>query len=336
MTTSRLIASVASTTAHRDRDDLDVSIAQLLLEFIHARSVSIYRLLDDGGSLRVARRVAVVRGEPELGSEAIGELSKLPQLNDTAAWRECVQERRKVEYVDANGRALSLFPIESGHDVVGMLEVEPRRSLRERDTAIVTGVLRIVKNHLALLDYGECDTLTGLLNRKTFETSFDKLRSRNASFPMGSEHSWLGMIDIDKFKSINDNFGHLFGDEVLLLVAQLMEKNFRGADQLFRFGGEEFVVILDRANAVGAAIAFERLRASIEAHKFPQVGLVTISLGYTQIDPNDAPATCADRADAALYYAKHHGRNNVRHYEALVTAGELTPAVQKSDDIELF
>jgi diguanylate cyclase (GGDEF)-like protein len=337
MTASRLIDQVANTTAHRDRDDLDVSIARLLLEFIHAKSIAIYRLLPDGENTRVARRVAVVRGEPDVGNEAVSVLSRLPLLNGNPAWEACVRERRVTEYIGANGNVRNVFPIESAQDVIGMLEVEPRRGLRPRDTVIVAGILRIVKNHLALLDYGECDTLTGLLNRKTFETSFDKLRARYAATTtVKSDASWLGIVDIDKFKTINDTYGHLFGDEVLLLVARLMQQNFRGADQLFRFGGEEFVVILDRANPVGAAIAFERLRCGIEAHKFPQVGLVTISLGYTQIDPKDAPDACVERADAALYYAKHHGRNNVRHYEALVAAGELKPAAKKSDDIELF
>src|SRR6202011_3687326 len=99
------------------------------------------------------------------------------------------------------------------------------------------------------------------------------------------EPSWLALIDIDRFKSINDGYGHLFGDEVLLLVSQLMKRSFRGADQLFRFGGEEFVVLLDRASEPGAQIVLERLRTTIGEHEFPQVGQVTISVGYTRIDP---------------------------------------------------
>jgi diguanylate cyclase (GGDEF)-like protein len=145
----------------------------------------------------------------------------------------------------------------------------------------------------------------------------------------------LGLIDIDKFKSINDTYGHLFGDEVLLLVAQIMQRSFRGADQIFRFGGEEFVVVLDHATTSGVDIAFDRLRATIEQFAFPQVGRVTISLGYSEISPNDDPTTCVERADAALYYAKHHGRNNIRNYEALVAAGELT-VKSGGEEAELF
>src|SRR5262249_34123645 len=143
--------------------------------------------------------------------------------------------------------------------------------LQARDTNLVAGILRILKNHLALLDYGERDTLTGLLNRKTFEANFDKLRQRRRHAPVGNEPSWLGVLDIDHFKSINDTYGHLFGDEVLLLVAQLMKQSFRAADHMFRFGGEEFVVALDRASASGAQTAFDRLRTRIASYDFPQV-----------------------------------------------------------------
>jgi diguanylate cyclase (GGDEF)-like protein len=336
MISYRLIESVARSTAHRDRDDLDISIARLLLEFLHAKSVVIYRLLNDHDVVRVARRVAVTRGQDEIGSEETRELSKLKALAAVPAWCECVAEQQGVEYLGEAGESRCVYPIESDLGAVALLDVEPRRTLRERDQALINGILRIVKNHLALLDYGECDTLTGLQNRKTFETSFDKVRSRTVKDVIAPESSWLGIVDIDKFKSINDNYGHLFGDEVLLLVARLMKKNFRGADQLFRFGGEEFVAILDRASAGGAEIAFERLRANIEAHAFPQVGRVTISLGYTRIGAQDAPGNCVERADAALYYAKHNGRNNIRFYDALIAGGELKPLQERADDIELF
>jgi diguanylate cyclase (GGDEF)-like protein len=212
-----------------------------------------------------------------------------------------------------------------------------------------------VKNHLALLDYGELDTLTGLLNRKTFESHFHKLCQRLApaegepahagpSAPDGTERraalqgrepSWLALIDIDHFKSINDGYGHLFGDEVLLLVSRLMRRSLRGADHLFRFGGEEFVVVLDRASEAGVLVVFERLRTAVEQHKFPQVDRVTISIGYTRINPRDISTTCVERADAALYYAKSHGRNNVCSWEALHAAGQLTPR-SGVGDIELF
>ncbi len=93
-------------------------------------------------------------------------------------------------------------------------------------------------------------------------------------------------------------------------------------------------MILTEASDTGAQIALERLRATIEAHSFPQVGRVTVSLGFTRIDKADTPSNSVERADAALYYAKAHGRNNLQNFEALVAAGELT-VKRASDNVEL-
>jgi diguanylate cyclase (GGDEF)-like protein len=146
--------------------------------------------------------------------------------------------------------------------------------------------------------------LTGLLNRKTFESQFDKLRQRlsDAAQPFALEPSWLALLDIDHFKAINDRHGHLFGDEVLLLTSRLMKLTLRGRDQLFRFGGEEFLIVLEHTSDSGAHVAFDRLRSAIEAYTFAQVGPVTVSVGYTRVNPMDLPTTCVERADNALYY----------------------------------
>jgi diguanylate cyclase (GGDEF)-like protein len=334
----RIIESVGRTTSYRDRDDLDLAVAQMVASFLHARRVSVYRVLDAGDCQRVARRVALGPDGAQFGADDLTHLDRLPAVNDQLAWRECVLLHDIVHDEAPDGGWRSVFPLEGERGVIGMLEIVADEGLRGREAALVTGVLRIVRNHLALLDYGERDSLTGLLNRKTFESTFGKLlvRSRALSRNPGSaDPSWLAVIDIDRFKSINDGFGHLFGDEVLLLVARLMRGTFRGADQLFRFGGEEFIVVLDRATAEGAHAAFDRLRATVEEYAFPQVGKVTVSLGYTQILPHDGPASCIERADAALYHAKHAGRNQVHGYEALIAAGALARKEARSE-VELF
>lgn len=123
---------------------------------------------------------------------------------------------------------------------------------------------------------------------------------------------------------MNDRFGHLFGDEVLLLVARIMRSVFRPHDVLFRFGGEEFVVLLAATNATVAQVAVERLRATVEAYAFPQVGQVTISAGFTCVSPDDSPIGAFERGDEALYLAKQQGRNRALCWEELVATGELT------------
>jgi diguanylate cyclase (GGDEF)-like protein len=338
MSTARLIHGVAESTVQRDRDRLDQAIATLFFNFLGAHSVVLFHIHEAEGERRVSRRAGVSEGGVELGAAPLEDLSTLPRLCEHPPWQECVDADRVVEAWGPEGRLTTAFPLHARGEILGILVVESENSLPVSHIDLLHGILRIVENHLALLDYGERDTLTGLLNRKTFENRFEKTRDRlapvdgSAAAPIGS---YLALVDIDRFKSINDSHGHLFGDEVLLLVSQLMRHNFRGADQLFRFGGEEFVIVLEQATEAGARIAFERFRTAIEAHNFPQVGRVTVSLGYTRITARDVTTTSVERADGALYYAKSHGRNQCCNYEALVATGELVPKAEQLD-AELF
>ena len=143
------------------------------------------------------------------------------------------------------------------------------------------------------------------------------------------------MIDVDRFKLVNDRFGHLIGDEVLVLVARIMRSTFRFHDRLYRFGGEEFVVLLTAHDEEGAGAAFERLRLHMEQFAFPRVGQVTVSIGYTDVRPGDTPQAAFERADRAVYYAKENGRNQVHSHATLVDSGHLESGDNISD-VELF
>ncbi len=335
MASSRLIQMVADTTMYRDRDDLDVALARLLFDFSAALRVAVYRLVDDDGRLRAQRRVALNASGCEEGSESHLPVEQLRPLDTEPTWAECVLLQDVVHLADGvDGSVRTVFPLHEECAVFGVLEIDTASGLTPRETGFISGLLRIIRNHIALLDYGQRDTLTGLLNRKTFETSFGKLVSRGGRGGAGTG-CWLGVVDIDHFKSVNDRHGHLFGDEVLLLVARLMRHTFRGGDQVFRFGGEEFVVVLPGTSAEGAQAAFERLRAAVAAHVFPQIGHVTISLGYTQVRSPDSPAAAIERADAALYFAKRHGRNQVCSHDRLVADGRLTTRAL-NEEVELF
>jgi diguanylate cyclase (GGDEF)-like protein len=148
-----------------------------------------------------------------------------------------------------------------------------------------------------------------------------------------SHHVWLAMFDIDHFKRINDNYGHVYGDEVILLLAQMMRKSFRQSDVLFRFGGEEFVVLLNSLDEPTACAALERFRERVASHHFPQVGRVTVSIGFAHIGESDYPEIVLDRADKALYYAKQNGRNCTYGYESLASRGMLAPTTSGSIDL---
>ena len=221
-----------------------------------------------------------------------------------------------------------------GEPMVMAIDLNRRNPADHADEILC--LTRIYGNQIRLLDYSELDTLTRLLNRKTFDETFDRLlalpvaegvaaRGERRHHPDAGEPAWLCVVDIDHFKRINDSFGHLFGDEVLLRMGDLMRKTFRGGDRLFRFGGEEFVVLLNAADESLAEASFERFRVSVERHEFPQVGKVTCSIGFTRVSDKDVPTDVVGRADEALYYAKESGRNRVCCYEQLVAGGAIVP-----------
>lgn len=193
--------------------------------------------------------------------------------------------------------------------------------------------LHFYANYLILLDYGEIDTLTGLHNRKTFDDSFERLVTNQPPPGPPSDRRqsgsdapwWLAVIDLDHFKHINDTWGHLFGDETLLRFARLLKETFRTEDRLFRFGGEEFIIILRAANNDHAFQALERFRAKLARADFPHIDSLTCSIGYTHLDPRLASVDILGFADQALYYAKASGRNRTCGYESLVAEGLIVP-----------
>jgi diguanylate cyclase (GGDEF)-like protein len=257
--------------------------------------------------------------------------------------------------VDYRGDGISrtvLMIRNSQHEPYGFIVVLRAKPLDAEEIDLVLGFAAVLRNALAMLDYSETDSLTRLLNRKTFDEYLIRILAnsprqddansaalhlphRRQSNPEARDH-WLGVMDIDKFKSINDRFGHLIGDEVLILMANLMRESFRGQDKLFRFGGEEFVALLRPAEFNHAKGTFERFRQRVEAYEFPQVGRVTISIGFSRIVLGDTPSVIIDSADEALYWAKEHGRNQSLAFETLVAEGKLQKPEAKESDVELF
>jgi diguanylate cyclase (GGDEF)-like protein len=157
------------------------------------------------------------------------------------------------------------------------------------------------------------DSLTGLYNRRAFDQRIAALfnsqhrpRRRHQFTP-----SAFAMLDIDHFKQINDKFGHLYGDEVLAIVAKIMTDSFRDYDLLFRYGGEEFSAVLMEIDPEGVHDALDRFRQRVEQNDFPRHNRVTVSIGYTEFDLKATPEALIDRADKALYFSKHSGRNQV-------------------------
>jgi diguanylate cyclase len=160
----------------------------------------------------------------------------------------------------------------------------------------------------------ETDALTGIANRKTFDT---ELANAIGDAETIGEAISLLMCDIDHFKTFNDTWGHQTGDQVLRLVANSLSDNVKGRDTAARYGGEEFAVIL-RHTAVDDAIALaNQIRASIEAKKLVKkstgeiLGTITISIGVTEFVRGDTSESLIHRSDMCLYRAKQTGRNRV-------------------------
>jgi diguanylate cyclase (GGDEF)-like protein len=189
--------------------------------------------------------------------------------------------------------------------------------------AQVLQLIDVYANLIRMMDSRERDQLTGLLNRQIFATLFGIACRRAAAAPR--QRLWLGVLDIDHFKRINDNYGHLYGDEVLIHFARLMERSFRYTDDIFRFGGEEFIVLMGADVPEAPASAFERFRRLVEEHDFPGVGRVTVSIGYVECTGGLLPTSYIDRADKALYHAKETGRNRVVSH-ALIGDGSAAEA----------
>jgi diguanylate cyclase (GGDEF)-like protein len=344
---SELVDRLAELTAHRDRDVLDVTLVQALNEMLHPELVAVHRAVGDAGAERWLTRARMTRSDVAPSVDAsLAEFDDLPALDDRPAWRDCLRGQQVL--TPDGGAATALFPLATDAGPIGVLEVRHERALLPSERRAVLGFLRICRNFESLLDYSERDTLTGLLNRKTFDGAFLKLAlpAASAAPAVGapgldalperrieaSATHYLGVIDIDHFKRVNDIHGHLIGDELLL---RLMRATFRYHDRLYRFGGEEFVALLRCADAASAGVAFERLRANVARYAFPQVGHISVSVGFSAIRPHDTPAGAFERADRAVYFAKGHGRDQVRCHEALVAEGQLD-AGQATGDVELF
>lgn len=152
------------------------------------------------------------------------------------------------------------------------------------------------------------DRLTGAWNRAHFDKTIAIELSRSVRYlqPLA-----LIFFDIDHFKRVNDSYGHAVGDVVLRELVKVVRDNIRSSDMLFRWGGEEFVILAPSTSYRSAASLAETLRAKIEQHAIETVGHITISLGVSEHMSDESENACLQRADAAMYAAKNGGRNRV-------------------------
>lgn len=328
-----LLQNLAEMTTHRDHLRLEVSVLSTILSLgsmLKVRSLELFTYADE---IHVRPRCWSENGNIVCTPHEVLQDPNACTLDAMPELARCVREHDRSTQQTRRGHHVLWLPVWLGDHATTCLEITRSRPITQHQSEVITGVFMVYQNYQSLLDYSERDALTGLLNRKTFDEQFARYTELGSG--VSEEHGqWLAVLDIDHFKLVNDRYGHLYGDEVLILLANRLRAQFRSQDRIFRFGGEEFVVLLRSVSLENARAALERLRAAVEAYEFPQIGHITISIGFAAATA-DTPVEIIGRADQALYYAKEHGRNQVCYHGDLVQSGALQSKVSHGD-VELF
>jgi diguanylate cyclase (GGDEF)-like protein len=348
MHTERLIDQLADLASQRNHEALDQCFMDLFNDLLSPQRVAIYRWVGEAATpfWRVVHRLD--RNSHLMGTPLLN--SVVPHNELTQAHLESWQGGMIRQQLTT--QALTLVPMGCQDETHCLVEISSAMAPSLAEERLVRGVQRFYAHLRALLDENERDALTRLLNRKSFDETFLRMALHieemdgYEAVPSTEDgerrlavvvrpRCWLGVIDIDHFKKVNDTHGHLIGDEVLILVAQVMRKCFRTGDRIYRFGGEEFVVLLRAVEPADACAAFERFRHTIESFEFPQVGQLTVSVGFSEVLNSDTPSTAFERADNAVYHAKKNGRNQLANHDALVSSGDIAAKMQATE-VEFF
>jgi diguanylate cyclase (GGDEF)-like protein len=168
----------------------------------------------------------------------------------------------------------------------------------------------LTKQVQELEESSNLDSLTKVFNRRALTTYLTKICTK------GNIHSNLHLLilDIDDFKLINDTHGHIAGDKILIFIANLLRKTLRDGDKVFRYGGEEFIITLNRIDEDKCKEIGHRILKLISSNQLIYKGTalnVTMSIGATKYQAGDAPDNIINRADKALYKSKHNGKNQM-------------------------
>jgi diguanylate cyclase len=252
-----------------------------------------------------------------VGSRVVDEINQVMAMMDAAAGSANSYSENLTEASNKLGAAKD----REGLRVIVESLVTTASEMKESNTALEARlsasreeINQLQENLATVRNESLTDPLTGLANRKHFDDRLDKTVEAAAE---RSEPLSMVMIDIDNFKSFNDTWGHLIGDQVLRLVAMSLKQNVKGQDIAARYGGEEFAVILPNTVLRSALTVADHIRRAVMSKELMKrstgqnLGRVTISLGVATLRKGDTPQTLIARADGCLYAAKRNGRNRV-------------------------
>jgi len=260
---------------------------------------------------RVSDRIDTV------GSQVLDEIKQVLDMIDAAAGSATSYSESLADASEKLDGAIDSDTLRAVIDrlLEGAKDIETNnKKLEARLSASRQEIEQLQQNLEAVRTESLTDPLTALSNRKFFDQELDKAlaRARQKNEPMS-----LLMIDVDHFKSFNDKFGHLTGDQVLRLVALSVKQNVKGQDIAARYGGEEFAVALPNTALQSAITVAEHIRSAVMTKELmkrssgERLGRVTISIGVAAVRPNDSAQSLIERADRGLYAAKGSGRNRV-------------------------
>lgn len=344
---NQILDSIIEITRQRDLDSLEHSLLTSISSFVPVNEIAIYKTSTENHARQIEQVVSLSVEINDTGKQNKVWDHEPKTIKADDALETCLSNAEHRPQ-NENNHTQILLPFICNETVTGAINITSDENITTYRHPIEK-LVEIYGNYLTVLNQSERDKLTGLFNRCTFDKKLDRMldtqRKKREHYGEKEQDkrshieknasAWLVIADLDDFKQVNDTYGHIYGDEVLLTLSQKMKQCFRQSDLLFRFGGDEFVIILEPILPEMAKHALERFRNSIANHKFPLIGEVTVSIGYAKIKGGDYPPVILDRADRALYYAKESGRNCIYNYESLLKQSKLSD-YKKRGAIDLF
>lgn len=336
------IEHIVKLTDHRDRDLLELTLSKALIDLLPINRIVIARVMREDS---VQRWLEVARLDAKGGGRVIDptrvDFASLVRLEDAPDRLKCLQTRERVEiaWAGPDGPRINMLPLfsDSRLDDQGVLELHSDDALGADELQWVDYLRRIYRNMYTLLEYSDRDALTGLLNRKSLDDAFysavledlDGATAAPASSAQPEQERrhrvpvnyWLGSASVDNYALILDKHGRAAADDVLQLVARIMSNTFRTYDRLYHFNGEDFGVLMHCPDEALVLSAFERFRANVEKFRFPRVGRVTVSCGFTTVMADDSPASAIEKTQLAVGFVRRSGGNKASSHLGLVRRG---------------
>jgi diguanylate cyclase (GGDEF)-like protein len=329
----REIAVNRIATAIRESLELGVILQKTVDEVGVALNAASCALRVEGSSKEQALTYFYFDAETEKATEKLTQDLDRHCASFAARQDVIISDSDDEAELGAQQQPFAVVPLVFHERLMGALQVssrDPARVWRENEILLLRTVadqVAVAVNHAALFaqiqQQALTDPLTGCYNRRSFEMQLDKdiQMAKRLNQPLS-----LIMLDLDRFKHLNDTAGHDAGDEALRLLADCFRQEIRGVDSAARFGGDEFALILPQAQPEGARLVAERLRLRIEQIKIPEFGNLTTSIGIATFPLHATSRIELFRAaDDALYTAKRAGRNRVVLAETPAEAPDSIP-----------